>query len=66
MSKYESSAELAGKAESEGLEYFIFGYGLSEAELPDDLPPKIRNCFLRVLAVQKDMDQISRYLDYDE
>ena len=64
MSKYESSYDLMSKAWNEGgLEEFVFGYGLTEEDLPDDMPGHIVIAFLRLFDAREPLDQIEKCFD---
>lgn len=64
MSRYEHSADLGWKMQSEGsVQELIFGYGLSMEDLPNDMPPHIR-AFIRKLLLDKPcLDEVGKYLD---
>lgn len=64
MSKYEHSAELGWKVDSEGgLPEFVFGYGVSIEDLPEDTPTPIRAYFRQILAVTPAIEAVEKYLD---
>jgi hypothetical protein len=62
-SKYESSQDLAYKVQWEGgFTAFVFDYGISEAELPDDLPADVREAAIRVISVRTAANKVEDYL----
>lgn len=62
--RYEHSAELGWKADSEGgIAELIFGYGLSMDDLPNDMPPHIRAFIRQLNAVKPSLDEVRRYLE---
>jgi hypothetical protein len=64
MSKYESSRDLACKADNEGgLDGMVFGYGLAVADLPDDMPADIVEAIQKLLAVTGDYEKAEAYLN---
>lgn len=64
MSRYEHSAELGWRMQSEGsVQELVFGYGLHMEDLPNDMPPHIR-AFIRKLLLDKPfLDEVGKYLD---
>lgn len=71
MSRYEHSADMGWKANSEGsLQELIFGYGLRMVDLPNDMPPAMRANIRQLIAVDPILREVRQYLekavnDYD-
>ena len=60
--RYENSAELGWKIDSEGgLCEMLFGYGLHVEELPHDLPDEIRRLIGKLLSIQWMVEEVEQY-----
>ena len=63
-SRYEHSADLGWKADSEGgVAELIFGYGLRMEDLPNDMPPEIRRKIRQLIAVEPVLEDVRKYLE---
>lgn len=71
MSRYEHSADMGWKADSQGgVDALIFGYGLRMEDLPNDMPAPLRARVRELLAVKPALEEVRQYLekavnDYD-
>lgn len=64
VNRYEHSAELGWKADTEGgVAELIFGYGLNMEDLPNDMPGHIRAFIRQLIAVKPSLDEVQRYLN---
>lgn len=64
MSRYEHSADMGWKANSEGsLQELIFGYGLRMVDLPNDMPPAMRAKIRQLLEVEPVLIEVRQYLE---
>jgi hypothetical protein len=62
--RYEHSADMGWKADSEGgVAELIWGYGLRMEDLPNDMPPPIRAKIRELLAVTPALEEVRRYLE---
>lgn len=63
MSKYPSREDLAEKADWEGgILELVFGYGMSQEELPDNTPGPVRDAFTRLFDIKSDVRTIQDWL----
>jgi len=64
VTRYEHSADLGWKMQSEGsIQELIFGYGLLMEDLPNDMPSHIRAFVRQCNAVSASLDEIRKYLE---
>ena len=62
--RYEHSAELGWKTDSEGgVPAMIFGYGLRMEDLPNDMPPHIRALVKKLNEAAPAVEELERYLE---
>lgn len=63
LSRYEHSAELGWKADTEGgLAELIFGRGLQMEDLPNDMPPHLRAFVRHLNLVKPYLEEVEKYL----